>query len=100
MGGSVQRTHHWSPLDEEVAFVKTKRDIQRAAFECAKDRHVFPWVDVNARFGFIQYAHELSEKDRVLKKDGSWLPIITKPSPELKKEDEANGVGARCSDCT
>jgi len=88
MGGSVQRTHHWSPLDEEVAFVKTKRDIERAAFECAKDRHVFPWVDVNARFGFIQYA----PKDRVLEKDDSWLPINPKLSPELKNENEANDV--------
>ena len=58
VGGSVQRTHHWSPLDEEVSFVKTKRDIERAAFECAKDRHIFPWVDVNARFGVIPYVDE------------------------------------------
>ena len=56
MGGSVQRTHHWSPLNEEVEFVKTKRDNERASFECAKDRHVYPWVDVNARFGIIKFA--------------------------------------------
>ena len=58
MGGAVQRTNHWSPLDQEVAFVKTKRDVGQAVFECAKDRHVMPWVDVNARFGFIQYVPE------------------------------------------
>mmetsp|Transcript_1265 Transcript_1265/g.3409 ORF Transcript_1265/g.3409 Transcript_1265/m.3409 type:complete len:647 (-) Transcript_1265:102-2042(-) len=58
MGGSVQRTHHWSPLSEEVEFVKTKRDDDRASFDCAKDRHVFPWVDVNARFGIIKHASE------------------------------------------
>ena len=56
MGGSIQRTHHWSVLDKEVQFVRTKRDIQRATFECAKDRHIFPWVDVNARFGIIKYS--------------------------------------------
>lgn len=55
---SIQRTHHWSPLDEEVAFIKTPRDDTIASFDCAKDRHVFPWVDVNARFGFIKYSKE------------------------------------------
>jgi hypothetical protein len=52
----IQRTHHWSPLNDEVDFVATPRDAQMACFECAKDRHVFPWVDVNARFGFIKYS--------------------------------------------
>jgi hypothetical protein len=52
---SIQRTHHWSPLNEEVAFIKTPRDDNIACFECAKDRHVFPWVDVNVRFGIIKY---------------------------------------------
>lgn len=54
--GAIQRTHHWSPLSDEVSFVATQRDAEMALFECAKDRHVFPWVDVNVRFGFIQYA--------------------------------------------
>jgi hypothetical protein len=53
--GAIQRTHHWSPLCEEVKFLKTKKDIDLGIFDCAKDRHVFPWVDVNARFGIIQY---------------------------------------------
>lgn len=52
--GAVQRTHHWSPLSDEVEFVQTARDVKRGSFECAKDRHVFPWVEVNARFGFIK----------------------------------------------
>jgi hypothetical protein len=56
MGGSIQRTHHWSPLNKEVEFMRTKRDVENAVFDCAKDRHVFPWVDVNARFGIISYA--------------------------------------------
>mmetsp|Transcript_38442 Transcript_38442/g.56138 ORF Transcript_38442/g.56138 Transcript_38442/m.56138 type:complete len:119 (+) Transcript_38442:1672-2028(+) len=58
MGGAVQRCHHWSPLDEEVAFLKTKRDAIQGSFDCAKDRHVYPWIDVNVRFGFIEYASE------------------------------------------
>ncbi|KAL3921557.1 MAG: hypothetical protein SGILL_002686 [Bacillariaceae sp.] len=53
--GAIQRTHHWSPLNKEVDFVTTPRDHELASFDCAKDRHIFPWVDVNARFGFISY---------------------------------------------
>jgi hypothetical protein len=52
--------HHWSPLSDEVEFVRTTRDIQQASFECAKDRHIFPWCDVNARFGIVRYVE--SEK--------------------------------------
>lgn len=51
----VCRTHHWSPLKKEVDFITTTRDQKLALFDCAKDRHIFPWVDVNARFGFIKY---------------------------------------------
>mmetsp|Transcript_10567 Transcript_10567/g.30930 ORF Transcript_10567/g.30930 Transcript_10567/m.30930 type:complete len:2039 (-) Transcript_10567:1916-8032(-) len=56
--GAIQRTHHWSPLKEEVAFIQTSRDHDLASFDCAKDRHIFPWVDVNARFGFIKYSRD------------------------------------------
>ena len=56
--GAIQRTHHWSPLNEEVGFVETPRDKELASFECAKDRHVFPWVDLNVRFGFVKYVDE------------------------------------------
>jgi hypothetical protein len=54
--GAVQRTHHWSPLSDEVEWVRTPKDIEEASFDCAKDRHVFPWLDVNVRFGFVKYA--------------------------------------------
>ena len=54
--GPTLRTHHWSPLNKEVDFITTPRDHELASFDCAKDRHIFPWVDVNARFGFIKYA--------------------------------------------
>ena len=62
--GCVQRTHHWSPLSDEVEFVRTVKDLEQASFDCAKDRHVFPWVDVNARFGFIKYLHEEEDVPR------------------------------------
>eukprot|EP00928_Gymnodinium_smaydae_P025193 TRINITY_DN20143_c0_g1_i1.p1 TRINITY_DN20143_c0_g1~~TRINITY_DN20143_c0_g1_i1.p1 ORF type:complete len:171 (+),score=29.10 TRINITY_DN20143_c0_g1_i1:200-712(+) len=51
---AIQRTHHWSPLNEEVAFISTKADQPLAMFETPKDRHVFPWLEVNARFGVIK----------------------------------------------
>ena len=56
MGGAIQRTHHWSPLCEEVEYVSTDRDKEHRVFDCAKDRHIFPFCDVNARFGIIKYA--------------------------------------------
>lgn len=66
--GAVQRTHHWSPLSDEVEFVQTTKDISRAIFDCAKDRHVFPWIDVNVRFGFIKYKDHTTD-DNVEKDD-------------------------------
>ena len=56
--GAIQRTHHWSPLFREVDFLTTARDIEMASFDCAKDRHVVPWVEVNKRFGVIKFAKE------------------------------------------
>ncbi len=53
MGCLVQRTHHWSPLYYATDFVTTDRDRDQAIYEFPKDRHVFPWVEVNARFGVI-----------------------------------------------
>jgi hypothetical protein len=54
MGDRVQRTHHWSPLVHETEFVTTARDRERAVFDFPKDRHVLPWIEVNARFGIIR----------------------------------------------
>jgi len=48
-----ERTHHWSPLNRETEFVTTPRDRERCVYDYPKDRHVFPWVEVNARFGLI-----------------------------------------------
>lgn len=61
--GAVQRTHHWSPLKQEVKFISTSRDYEIASFDCAKDRHIFPWVDVNARFGFIKCKMKSNEDE-------------------------------------
>jgi hypothetical protein len=49
-----ERTHHWSPLKKETEFVTTQRDRERCVYDSPKDRHVFPWVEVNARFGLIK----------------------------------------------
>jgi hypothetical protein len=64
-----KRTHHWSPLKEEVEFIRTPRDHNLATFDCAKDRHIFPWVDVNARFGFIKYTKNPKEGEGKGKSD-------------------------------
>ncbi|MBM4372672.1 MAG: hypothetical protein FJ098_13510, partial [Deltaproteobacteria bacterium] len=52
-GSRVQRTHHWSPLRDMVDFVTTDRDRALGVYDTPKDRHVFPWLEVNARFGVI-----------------------------------------------
>ncbi len=51
-----QAIHHWSPLLRETQFVTTERDRERRVYDSPKDRHVFPWVDVNTRFGLIKRA--------------------------------------------
>ena len=67
--GAIQRTNHWSPLSEEVGFVRTPKDVKRAVFDCAKDRHVFPWVEVNARFGIIKRLEKQNETGSALSMD-------------------------------
>jgi hypothetical protein len=54
MGSFIQNAHHWSPLSAEVEQVMTERDRALAIYDGPKDRHVFPWVEVNARFGRIR----------------------------------------------
>ena len=49
----VQSTHHWSPLLYATEFVTTQRDRERCIYDLPKDRHIFPWVELNARFGII-----------------------------------------------
>jgi hypothetical protein len=51
--GMVQRTHHWAPLLKEVDFAMTERDKKNCIFDTPKDRHLFPWIEVCARFGII-----------------------------------------------
>jgi hypothetical protein len=53
MGSRAQITHHWSPLLKATEMVTTARDRARGIYDFPKDRHVFPWVEVNARFGVI-----------------------------------------------
>ncbi len=54
IGSLVQRTHHWSPLLYTTEFITTDRDHERMVYHFPKDRHVFPWIEVNARFGNIE----------------------------------------------
>jgi hypothetical protein len=56
MGSLPQATHHWATLTKEIEFVTTERDRLRAVYESPKDRLVWPWVEVNARFGRIERA--------------------------------------------
>ena len=56
----VQATHHWAPLSDDVAFVRTPRDAARAIYDSPRDRLVFPWIEVNARFGLIAPARRPS----------------------------------------
>ncbi|MBI2392894.1 MAG: hypothetical protein HYV09_25135 [Deltaproteobacteria bacterium] len=53
LDGAIQRCCHWSPLRYETEFLETERDRRLAIYDIPKDRHVFPWIDVNARFGII-----------------------------------------------
>ncbi|MBW2459022.1 MAG: hypothetical protein JRI68_31270, partial [Deltaproteobacteria bacterium] len=55
-GCYAQTCHHWSPLLYATELVTTERDRERAIYDFPKDRHVFPWVEVNARFGLIRPA--------------------------------------------
>ncbi|MCK5799311.1 MAG: hypothetical protein KAI47_19105 [Deltaproteobacteria bacterium] len=54
MGSPVLASHHWAPLADEVAFVETPRDKALAVYDGPKDQLVWPWVEVNARFGRIE----------------------------------------------
>lgn len=54
MGSYAQASHHWSPLSKETDFVRTPRDKKQCIYDMPKDRHIFPWVEVNARFGVIR----------------------------------------------
>lgn len=44
-----------------MEFVETAKDVEMASFDCAKDRHVFPWVEVNYRFGFVKILQDPSK---------------------------------------
>jgi len=57
-GSAPQTSHHWSPLVEETRFLTTKRDMEGAIYDFPKDRHIFPWIEVNARFGIIERVEE------------------------------------------
>lgn len=90
MGGAIQRTHHWSPLCEEVEYVKTNRDVLQASFDCAKDRHIFPFVDVNARFGIIKYVGAKDDMN-IAKNEAVPFGVPTLSTPLPSKPKTFNG---------
>lgn len=54
MGALPQATHHWAPLSvAEVGIVTTERDRALVIYDTPTDQLVWPWVQVNARFGRI-----------------------------------------------
>ncbi len=59
IGCRIQTGHHWSPLLRETEFITTSRDREQAIYDMPKDRHIFPWVDLLHRFGFI---HSMEDK--------------------------------------
>lgn len=96
---AIQRTHHWSPLSDEVEFVRTQRDIERSSFDCAKDRHVFPWVDVNVRFGFIRYMdgeEDIVERETVNQLESAQSEALAEPQSTpgaLESQHQESGGG-------
>ncbi len=55
MGSMPLTLHHWAPVTAEVEPVTTRSDRERAVYSGPKDLLVFPWIEVNARFGRIAY---------------------------------------------
>mmetsp|Transcript_14753 Transcript_14753/g.26110 ORF Transcript_14753/g.26110 Transcript_14753/m.26110 type:complete len:391 (+) Transcript_14753:513-1685(+) len=54
VGTYCQRVAHWSPLVAATAHITTPSDIERSVYDSPKDRHLFPWIETNARFGLIK----------------------------------------------
>jgi hypothetical protein len=73
LGGFIQRMNHWGPLKEETSFITTASDEKRRIFDFPKDRFVFPWLELNARFGFIPKTFGIAGGD--LRRDGAdeWI---------------------------
>merc|ERR1719213_1078646 len=53
LGGAVQRLSHWAPLKEDTSFITTDLDRERHTYDVPKDRFIYPWLELNARFGFV-----------------------------------------------
>lgn len=64
LGSMPLALHHWAPVTAEVEPVTTRSDRERAVYQAPKDLLVFPWVEVNARFGRIAYNREGPERDK------------------------------------
>ena len=49
------KTHHWSPIVEECAFLTTEQDIRDAVYQVPKDMHIVPAIEALMLFGRIKY---------------------------------------------
>ncbi|MGC4116318.1 MAG: hypothetical protein QM765_17435 [Myxococcales bacterium] len=85
MGSLAQSCHHWSPLLHETAFVTTERDRARGIYDFPKDRHVFPWVEINARFGTIAVSASKRAVEKTAKK-----PVRVKAAAPARKKRKAS----------
>lgn len=66
MCNKLQRGHHWTPLtDNEVGFMTTDSDRKRGVYDGSRDKLVFPYVMVNARFGVIPSRGDIDLGDDV-----------------------------------
>jgi len=59
--GAVQRLSHWAPLDYDTEFITTASDLKRRVYDVPKDRFVYPWIELNARFGFVPLISSVKE---------------------------------------
>jgi len=66
LSGAVQRLSHWAPLDEATESITTESDLRRHIYDVPKDRLVYPWLELNARFGFVPKVADDAERDWAL----------------------------------
>ena len=52
------KTHHWSPIIHEVAYLETERDIRDAIYRIPKDMQIMPAIEALMLFDRIQYKPE------------------------------------------
>ncbi|MBQ9243100.1 MAG: hypothetical protein IJ165_07710 [Proteobacteria bacterium] len=49
------KTHHWSPIVEEAAFLETEQDVRDGVYQVPKDMQILPAIEALLLFGRIKY---------------------------------------------